>query len=68
MLWNILCSMSITHIPSSDESNKRQPRLTTTNRWHGTVLAKLALVPQRLINAYTRDAAASTSEGKQSSH
>lgn len=24
-------------------------------RWHGTILAKLALVPQRIMNAYPRD-------------
>jgi mannan polymerase II complex MNN11 subunit len=24
----------------------------TVGRWHGTILAKLALVPQNLINAY----------------
>ena len=24
-------------------------------QWHGTVLAKMALVPQRLLNAYTKD-------------
>ena len=28
-------------------------------QWHGTVLAKLALVPQRILNSYTRDAGAS---------
>ena len=24
-------------------------------QWHGTILAKLALVPQRMLNSYTRD-------------
>lgn len=24
----------------------------TTSRWHGTILAKLAMVPQNLLNAY----------------
>jgi len=28
-------------------------------QWHGTVLAKLALVPQRVLNSYTRDTGAS---------
>jgi hypothetical protein len=28
-------------------------------QWHGTVLAKLALVPQRILNSYTRDTGAS---------
>jgi mannan polymerase II complex MNN11 subunit len=27
-------------------------RKLTVSRWHGTILAKLALVPQNLINAY----------------
>ena len=29
-------------------------------QWHGTVLAKLALVPQRLMNSYTRDSGSGT--------
>lgn len=28
-------------------------------QWHGTILAKLALVPQRVLNSYTRDTGAS---------
>jgi mannan polymerase II complex MNN11 subunit len=28
-------------------------------QWHGTILAKLALVPQRILNSYTRDTGAS---------
>ncbi|KAL1589050.1 hypothetical protein WHR41_02190 [Cladosporium halotolerans] len=28
-------------------------------QWHGTVLAKLALVPQRVLNSYTRDTGSS---------
>jgi mannan polymerase II complex MNN11 subunit len=26
--------------------------LIVANRWHGTILAKLAIVPQNLLNAY----------------
>lgn len=33
-------------------------------QWHGTVLAKLALVPQRVLNSYTRDVGTSTTEGE----
>lgn len=28
-------------------------------QWHGTILAKLALVPQRILNSYTRDTGSS---------
>lgn len=35
-------------------------------QWHGTVLAKLALVPQRLVNSYTRAVGRETGEGKRS--
>lgn len=35
-------------------------------QWHGTILAKLALVPQRILNSYTKDSGASSSEGKSS--
>ena len=31
-------------------------------QWHGTILAKLALVPQRLINSYAVNGAADQSE------
>lgn len=34
-------------------------------QWHGTVLAKLALVPQRILNSYTRETGGGSSEGKQ---
>jgi mannan polymerase II complex MNN11 subunit len=30
----------------------------TCDRWHGTILAKLAMVPQNLINAYANGPAA----------
>jgi len=30
----------------------------TVYRWHGTILAKLAMVPQNLINAYANGPAA----------
>lgn len=33
-------------------------------QWHGTVLAKLALVPQKLMNAYTKEASAAPALGK----
>jgi hypothetical protein len=33
-------------------------------QWHGTVLAKLALVPQRILNSYTRDTGASNEVNK----
>jgi hypothetical protein len=33
-------------------------------QWHGTVLAKLALVPQRILNSYTRDTGASNEGNK----
>ena len=32
-------------------------------QWHGTVLAKLALVPQRILNSYTRETDGGSSEG-----
>lgn len=32
-------------------------------QWHGTILAKLALVPQRVLNSYTRDTG-NSNEGK----
>ncbi|KAK4634845.1 hypothetical protein CLAFUW4_01333 [Fulvia fulva] len=32
-------------------------------QWHGTILAKLALVPQRALNSYTREVGTSTPEG-----
>lgn len=35
----------------------RNSRLTH-HRWHGTILAKLAMVPQNLINAYANGPAA----------
>ncbi|KAI7660834.1 hypothetical protein KC318_g9827, partial [Hortaea werneckii] len=30
-------------------------------QWHGTILAKLALVPQKVLNSYTRDSGGSGS-------
>lgn len=36
-------------------------------QWHATVLAKLAIVPQRLLNPYTKEAAAATTS-KELSH
>ncbi|KAJ9222184.1 CAZyme family GT34 [Paecilomyces variotii] len=32
-------------------------------QWHPTILAKLALVPQRIINAYSRDSNGATTDG-----
>ncbi|KAF7196491.1 putative alpha-1,2-galactosyltransferase C8D2.17 [Pseudocercospora fuligena] len=32
-------------------------------QWHGTILAKLALVPQRVLNSYTREASANSADG-----
>ncbi|CAK4034282.1 glycosyltransferase family 34 [Lecanosticta acicola] len=32
-------------------------------QWHGTVLAKLALVPQRILNSYTREKGGDATEG-----
>ncbi|KAK6435796.1 putative alpha-1,6-mannosyltransferase mnn11 [Oleoguttula sp. CCFEE 5521] len=33
-------------------------------QWHGTVLSKLALVPQRVLNGYTKEVAGSEEEGR----
>lgn len=33
-------------------------------QWHGTILAKLALVPQRVVNSYTRAVGRETGEGR----
>jgi len=33
-------------------------------QWHGTVLAKLALVPQRILNSYMRETGGGSSEGE----
>jgi len=33
-------------------------------QWHGTILAKLALVPQRVMNAYTREGVERSSDGE----
>ena len=34
------------------------------NRWHGTVLAKLALIPQNIMNSYhEKQASAATEDG-----
>lgn len=33
-------------------------------QWHGTVLARLALVPQRIVNSYTRAVGRETGEGE----
>jgi mannan polymerase II complex MNN11 subunit len=32
--------------------------ILTQTRWHGTILAKLAMIPQNLINAYANGPAA----------
>lgn len=32
-------------------------------QWHGTILAKLAIVPQRIINSYTRDEIGKNGDG-----
>jgi mannan polymerase II complex MNN11 subunit len=32
-------------------------------QWHPTVLARLALVPQRTINAYSKDSSAASADG-----
>ncbi|KAK5120279.1 hypothetical protein LTR85_006485 [Meristemomyces frigidus] len=32
-------------------------------QWHGTILAKLALVPQRILNSYTRDTGSGNGDG-----
>lgn len=32
--------------------NIRSSKLISQNRWHGTILAKLAMVPQNLLNSY----------------
>jgi mannan polymerase II complex MNN11 subunit len=32
--------------------------ILTQSRWHGTILAKLAMIPQNLINAYANGPAA----------
>ncbi|KAK7518784.1 mannosyltransferase complex component [Phyllosticta citriasiana] len=32
-------------------------------QWHGTILAKLAIVPQRVINSYTRDELGTNADG-----
>lgn len=46
MLWSILCSKLL-----SVNNCKRYPN--RGNRWHGTLLAKIALIPQNLLNSYT---------------
>lgn len=33
-------------------------------QWHGTILAKLALIPQRVINSYTRESSGGSIDGK----
>lgn len=33
-------------------------------QWHGTILAKLALVPQRVLNSYTKETGAASSDGE----
>lgn len=33
-------------------------------QWHGTILAKMALIPQRVINSYPQQVAAAAPEGK----
>lgn len=45
MRWSILFSEFLCHVLTS------VPPLTP-NRWHGTILAKLALIPQNLLNSY----------------
>ena len=32
-------------------------------QWHPTVLARTALVPQRILNAYSKDSSGASSEG-----
>lgn len=38
-----------------EASSSLNVELTTRShdRWHGTILAKLALIPQRILNSYT---------------
>jgi mannan polymerase II complex MNN11 subunit len=43
-----------TYSPMKSPGNRR----LTSDRWHGTILAKLAMVPQNLINAYANGPAA----------
>jgi hypothetical protein len=49
MRWSILCSECLS---DRGEPVGRVESVLTTTRWHGTILAKLAMVPQSLFNAY----------------
>jgi mannan polymerase II complex MNN11 subunit len=59
MLWNISCSR-----PHLLNEEPLTGLLMDTNRWHGTLLAKIALIPQSLMNSYTdKDAHLASGKG-----
>lgn len=76
MRWNTLFSASPSphffplHNPSplhlnlnhKNTQKKDNPLTPSFFRWHGTILAKLALVPQNILNSYTTGPA--TQDGK----